>query len=105
MSHTTTTLDALEELVEVFMGLSGQLDWATSEDISRKELMPIFSMCANKKLSPEQALDVVISNMTVKRDETFTVMLQIVQRLNKQLSEYNLVRKENGKAVSGDEPA
>lgn len=106
MPHTTT-LDALEELVEVFIGLSSELEWATSEEISRKELTPIFTMCASGTLKPEQALDVVLSNMTVKRDETFSVMMKIVQRLNRQLSEYNLVRKTvdtNGEALNGDEP-
>jgi polyhydroxyalkanoate synthesis regulator phasin len=87
------TLDALDELVEVFVGLSRELEWSTSEDISRKELLPIFVMCSRGTLNPEQALDVVMSNILVKRDETFAVLLKIVQRLNRQLSEYNLVRK------------
>ncbi len=100
MSHSTT-LDALEELVEVFVGLSNELEWATSEDISRKELLPIFAMCSSHTLSPEQALDVVMSNITVKKDETFAVMLQIVQRLNRQLSSYDLVKKAQN--VDGDE--
>ncbi len=107
MTQHTTTLDALEELVEVFVGLSNELEWATSEEISRKELTPIFAMCASGTLKPEQALDVVISNMTVKRDETFRVMLGIVQRLNRQLSEYDLVKKTeaaSGDTRNGDEP-
>lgn len=87
------TLDALDELVEVFVGLSNELEWSTSEDISRKELLPIFQMCSSGTLNPDQALDVVMSNILVKRDETFAVMLKMVQRLNRQLSEYNLVRK------------
>lgn len=91
--NTNPTLDALDELVEVFVGLSNELDWATSEDIYRKELLPILKMCASHTLSPEQTLDVVCSNMMVKRDETFAVMLKITQRLNKQLAEYTLVRK------------
>lgn len=103
------TLDALDELVEVFVGLSHELDWSTSEDISRKELLPIFQMCCNKTLSPEQALDVVVSNIMVKRDETFAVLLKIVQRLNRQLGEYTLVRKDpvgnNHSDSGGEEPA
>lgn len=108
--NTQATLDALEELVEVFVGLSGELEWATSEDISRKELMPIFQMCSRGTLNPDQALDVVMSNILVKRDETFAVLLKIVQRLNRQLSEYSLVRKdpvpeENPSMTdNGDEP-
>jgi hypothetical protein len=92
--NTAHTLDALDELIEVFVGLSNELEWSTSEDISRKELLPIFQMCYNQTLSPDQALDVVMSNILVKRDETFGVLLKMVQRLNRQLSEYNLVRKE-----------
>lgn len=93
MPHTTT-LDALEELVEVFMGLSNELDWVLSEDISRKELLPILGMVSRHTLSAEQGLDVVMSNVTVKRDETLAIMLEIVQRLNRQLAEYNLVKKD-----------
>ena len=103
------TLDALDELVEVFMGLSHELDWSTSEDISRKELLPIFEMCANRTLSADQTLDVVISNITVKRDETFAVILKIVKRLNRQLADYTLVRRDpvgnNHSDSGGDEPA
>lgn len=91
------TLDALDELVEVFVGLSGELDWATNADISRKELLPIFQLCCNGTLNPEQGLEVVMSNILVKRDETFAVMLKIVQRLNRQLGEYDLVRREPAK--------
>lgn len=108
----SNTLDALDELVEVFVGLSNELEWSTSEDISRKELLPIFQMCYNHTLNPDQSLDVVMSNILVKRDETFAVLLKMVQRLNKQLSEYSLVRKDvqedkedttNGNGNSGDE--
>ena len=90
---TNPTLDALDELVEVFVGLSSELEWATSEDIYRKELLPILKMCSGHTLSPEQTLDVVCSNMIAKRDEIFAVMLKITKRLNKQLAEYTLVRK------------
>ncbi len=105
----TTMLDALEELVEVFTGLSNELEWATSEDIYRKEMLPILTMVASHTLSPEQGLDVIMSNVTVKKDETFAVMLRIAQRLNRQLAEYNLVKKEdatngNGGNISGDDP-
>jgi hypothetical protein len=100
--NSTPSLDALDELVEVFVGLSNELEWATSEDIYRKELLPILKMCASHTLSPEQTLDVVCSNMAVKRDETFAVMLKIVQRLNRQLAEYNLVKKAEAPS-SGDE--
>jgi hypothetical protein len=89
----TATLDALDELVEAFIGLSSELEWCTSEDISRKELLPIFRMCSQGSLSPEQALDVVMSNVMVKKDETFTVMRSIVSRLSRQLSEYSLVHR------------
>lgn len=92
----TTTLDALDELVEAFIGLSSELEWCTSEDISRKELLPIFRMCASGNLTPEQSLDVVMSNVMVKKDETFTVMRTIVTRLSRQLSEYTLIQKEHG---------
>lgn len=110
MPHSATpTLDALDELAEVFVGLSHELEWSTSEEISRKELLPILHMCRNKTLTPEQTLDVVVSLSTVKRNETFAVLLKIVQRLNTQLAEYTLVKKypvSNGNADSGgDEPA
>lgn len=113
MPHRTqATLDALDDLVEVFVGLSSELEWSTSEDISRKELLPIFMMCASHTLSPEQALDVVISNILVKRDETFAVLLKMVQRLNKELAQYNLISKNavseteggDGTDIEGDEP-
>lgn len=102
MQHdATATLDALDELVEVFAGLSTELEWSTSEDIYRKELLPIFNLCASHTLNPEQTLDVVMSNILVKRGETFAVMLKIVKRLNRQLSEYDLVKK-NGGAREGE---
>ncbi|MCA1839908.1 MAG: hypothetical protein ABR585_12840 [Gemmatimonadaceae bacterium] len=103
--HTNPTLDALDELVEVFVGLSNELEWATSEDIYRKEFLPLLKMCAAHSLSPEQTLDVICANMIAKRDETFRVMLGITQRLNKQLAEYNLVRKAQADSphpVGGD---
>ena len=103
------TLDALDELVEIFLGLSNELEWSTSEDISRKELLPIFRMVASHTLSPEQGLDVCVSNILVKRDETFAILLRTVQRLNKQLSEYELVNKtpvtsEEESGNGGSEP-
>ncbi len=98
MPHTMA-LDALEELVEVFSGLSNELEWATSDDVYRKELLPLFNMVASGTLSPSQGLDVVLSNVTVKRDETFAVMLRIVQRLNTQLAEYDMVRNVQKEVV------
>ncbi len=103
--HTNPTLDALDELVEVFVGLSNELEWATSEDISRKELLPIMEMCASGTLKPAQAVEVVCSNVKVKRDHLFEVMLGISKRLNKQLAGYDLVEKSqtgNPNPVSGE---
>lgn len=97
----STPLDALEELVEAFMGLSSELEWCTSEDISRKELLPIMRMCASGTLSPDQSLDVVLANVMVKKDETFAVMKQIVTRLNSQLSSYDLVSRTGDDSSNG----
>lgn len=57
---------ALTELAEATVGLNSELRWSMSDDITRRQMEPVFSRCASGDLTPEQALDVCVDCMTVK---------------------------------------
>ena len=77
-----THFPAMLELQEFFMGLeSTTINWATSEQLSREELFPVFQRVASGNLSTKQGLDVFVDNMAAKRDYTFSVIQGMVVQL------------------------
>src|SRR5690606_32222330 len=59
-----THFPAMLELQEFFMGLeSTTTNWATSEQLARQELFPVFRRVASGHLTPTQGLDVFVDNM------------------------------------------
>jgi hypothetical protein len=84
----------LNEFFEFFTNLSAAADYSLSEDISRKELAPLFAACRAHVLSANDCQDAVFDYAIAKRDIVLTTLQVTVQKLNAELSEVLKVRAE-----------
>ncbi len=78
---------ALTELAEATLGLNSELSWTLSEDITRRQVAPVFNRCASGELSPEQALDVCMDCVNAKLAYTMDVFDRLYTRLSEKLIE------------------
>src|SRR5690606_10098441 len=77
---------ALTELAEATVGLNSELRWSLSDDITRRQMEPVFSRCASGELSPQQALDVCMDCLTVKITHINKVFDNLYSRLATKLT-------------------
>lgn len=78
---------ALTELAEATRGLNSDLSWTLDEDISRRQVGPVFNRCASGNLSAEQALDVCMDCMNAKLAYTMEVFDGLFTRLASRITE------------------
>lgn len=78
---------ALTELAEATVGLNSELQWTLSEEITKRQMEPVFTRCASGELSPEQALDVCMDCMSAKIHFIIEVFDKLYLRLSERLSE------------------
>lgn len=78
---------ALTELAEASVGLNSELSWTLSEDISRRQVQPVFERCASGELTPEQALDVCMDCMRAKTEAMMKIFDGLFTRLCDRLSD------------------
>lgn len=78
---------ALTELAEATVGLNTELQWTLSEEITRRQLEPVFNRCGSGELTPDQALDVCMDCVTAKLHFTMEVFDQLYTRLSQRLSD------------------
>lgn len=79
-------LPAHVELEEYFVGLNDEAQWATSVEIAREELRPVFLRCRRGIVSEDMSLDVFCAQLKLKQDTFLEILRDIVERLSLQLS-------------------
>src|SRR3954471_1701196 len=68
---------ALIDFAEATKGLNSEMRWTLSEDITRRQMAPVFDRCASGAITPDQALDVCMDCVNTKVRNT----MQIFDRL------------------------
>lgn len=79
------------ELEEYFVGLNDEANWATSVEIARSELRPLFQRCSQGTVGKDLAMDLFCDHIRVKRDTFLVILQEIVQRLAVQLKALDTV--------------
>jgi len=81
---------ALFDFAEATVGHNSDLVWIFSEDITRRQMAPVFKRCAQGDLSPMQALDVCMDCVAYKLRKSTEVFERLYDTLAERLgSQYN----------------
>ncbi len=81
---------ALYDFAEATVGHNSDLAWILSEDITRRQMAPVFKRCAQGDLSPSQALDVCMDCLAYKLRKSTEVFEKLYNTLADRLGvEYN----------------
>lgn len=78
---------ALTELAEATVGLNSELRWTLSEEITRRQMQPIFNRCASGELDADQALDVCMDCVLARWGRMAKVFDALYTRLADRLTE------------------
>lgn len=68
---------ALYDFAEAAMGKNTAMSWSLSNDVLRRQVGPVFKLCASRELSAEDALDVAIDFVGAR----VTTMLEVFTKL------------------------
>lgn len=74
---------ALFDFAEAAMGKNSEMKWSLSPDVLRRQIGPIFDLCASKELSAEEALDVAIEFVNARVAnilEVFTKLFDVLRQ-------------------------
>lgn len=97
------TFPTLLKLQEFFMGLSEDVDWATDENILRKELYPLFVRVAMGTLPPKEAIVVFCDNVKVKRDLYLERVYGLVYQLTEEIVVTQQEHTATQRTINGEE--
>lgn len=100
LEYGDTHFAAMADLQEFFMGLDDTNQWAVSEEIFRSETLPVFIRCSEGALGPQQALNIFVDNVSVKRQYT----LQLIQDKVRKLAQEINADAETRVGVDDEEP-
>lgn len=81
---------ALNEFFEFFTGLTLEYDYARSESIARRELLPFFQACYSGLLPARDCMDAVFDCIQVKKETLLEALQGIVQRLSSQVQQLSV---------------
>lgn len=74
---------ALFDFAEAAMGKNTEMRWSLSPDVLRRQINPVFTLCAARKLTAQESLDVAMEFVTAR----VTNMLEVFTKLFNTLSE------------------
>jgi hypothetical protein len=75
----------LTPLEEFFMGLNSEADWATDQNITRKELYPLFVRVAVGKMDPAEGLQTFCDAISAKKDYYLELIRVLVVHLAEEI--------------------
>lgn len=76
---------ALNEFFEFFTGVHKDALYSLNEDITRRELEPLFTACCAGRLTSKDCQDAVFDYVIAKRDVTLITLQESVKRLKVQI--------------------
>jgi hypothetical protein len=76
---------ALFDFAEAAMGKNTEMSWSLSPEILRRQISPVFDLCAAKELSAEEALDVAIEFVNARVTTILEVFTKLFDTLNSRI--------------------
>lgn len=76
---------ALFDFAEAAMGKNTEMSWSLSPEILRRQISPVFDLCATKELSAEEALDVAIEFVNARVTTILEVFTKLFETLNSRI--------------------
>lgn len=68
---------ALLDFAEAAMGKNTEMSWSLSPEVLRRQIGPVFDLCASKELSAEEALDVAIEFVNARVSNILEVFTKL----------------------------
>jgi hypothetical protein len=81
--RSTVVDSALFDFAEAAMGKNTEMNWSLSPAVLRRQISPVFNLCAAQELTAEEALDVAMEFVAAR----VTNMLEVFQKLFDTLSQ------------------
>lgn len=72
---------ALFDFAEAAMGKNTEMRWSLSPDVLRRQISPVFSLCAVQELTADQALDVAVEFVTARVNTMLEVFTKLFETL------------------------
>lgn len=72
---------ALFDFAEAAMGKNTEMRWSLSSDVLRRQIAPVFSLCAAKELTADEALDVSVEFVTARVNTMLEVFTKLFNTL------------------------
>lgn len=73
---------ALFDFAEAAMGKNTEMRWSLSPDVLRRQISPVFSLCAAQELTADEALDVAVEFVTARVSNMLEVFTKLFHTLS-----------------------